>query len=511
MAEQPHSLPPLPGSGVVGRGIYLLPRQTYILKDFLFKRDEEYAYTSTDTGATFGVPGPYAINESPPMPSDRMLNQTLIEETFERFDKQMGLDLSIAGGTQGFSIDAQASQSKRFRSEEEAFYALRCSFVPLWTVYLPDVNHLITDDLEGVEIPTPFQHSARRAYERFFAHYGTHYVRRAWIGGKANLTFVIAKSSNMTKDDIQAGIKASVGGAGSVEASTSMQEEKERLQKNSECQVLGKGGDEVKLALLSSLDEAAYGQWVETIKSNPSVIELDVIGIWTLFDDPEKSLALQRAYAAGTIFRQISSMFDLDDRIYILRGDQYFYYDKETQRSVVPRDISEQWPVLVDCGFERVDAAFVGHALRTNSGEDLSRKVFLFRGPNYVRMDVDSATVDEGYPKPIAEGWPGLPFERIDAGLNSGGNEIYFFTGNQYVRFNMGANRVDDGYPDLISNRWAGMSFERIDAAIHWHNGKVYFFREDQYIRYDMTMYRVDPGYPKYVIGEYVEDWDFFD
>jgi hypothetical protein len=103
-----------------------------------------------------------------------------------------------------------------------------------------------------------------------------------------------------------------------------------------------------------------------------------------------------------------------------------------------------------------------------------------------------------------------VPFERIDAGLNGGLDCVYFFSGDQYVRFNLATNRVDDGYPDLIRNRWAGVSFERIDAAVYWLDGKVYFFREDQYIRYDMTMYRADPGYPKYVIGEYVEDWDFF-
>jgi hypothetical protein len=125
-------------------------------------------------------------------------------------------------------------------------------------------------------------------------------------------------------------------------------------------------------------------------------------------------------------------------------------------------------------------------------------------------MDVDRQAIDAGYPKPIAEGWPGVTFDRIDAAVNGGLDYIYFFSGDQYVRFNVATNRVDDCYPDLISNRWAGLSFERIDAALHWFDGKVYFFREDQYIRYDMTMYRADPGYPKYLIGEYVEDWNFF-
>jgi hypothetical protein len=510
MAEQTHNLPPLPGTGVVGRGIYLRPHQTYMLKDFLFKRGEDYPYTSVETGSTFAVPKCYAINGSPPMPSGRMLNQTVIEETFERFDKRLGLDLSVAGGSQGFSIDAQASQAKQLRSEDEAYYALRSSFVPFWDVYLPDATQLAIADFEQAELPTPFRHSHRREYEQFFERYGTHYVRRAWVGGSANLTFVIDKSANMTKDDIKAGIKASIGGVGSIESQGSMQEEKEKLQQNSECQVQGKGGDELRLAMLSSLDENAYSQWVQSIKENPSVIELDVIGIWTLCRDPDKALALQKAYEAGTMFRHISSMFYLDRRVYILRGDQYFYYDLDSKSSVIPSNINTQWPCLAECGFDRTDAAVVGHGLHADSGEDLSRKLFLFQGSNYVCMDVDRQAIDAGYPKPIAEGWPGVTFGRIDAAVNGGLDYIYFFSGDQYVRFNVATNRVDDCYPDLISNRWAGLSFERIDAALHWFDGKVYFFREDQYIRYDMTMYRADPGYPKYLIGEYVEDWNFF-
>ncbi len=293
--------------------------------------------------------------------------------------------------------------------------------------------------------------------------------------------------------------------------STSSQEEKENLRKNSECQILGKGGDELKLALLSSLDESAYSQWVETIKDNPSVIELDVIGIWTLLQDEEKAKALQEAYEAGTIFRQISSLFGVGRKVYILRGDQFFYYDLDTRTSAKPRSVASEWPSLAKHGFDRNDAAFSGEGLRSDTNEDLSRKVFMFQGSRYLRFDIDTSEIDAGYPKEIKDGWPGIPFNRIDAALNCDGQDVYFFVGNQYVRYNIAENRVDDGYPDLVSNRWLGVSFDRIDAAIHWYNGKVYFFREDQYIRYDMITYQADPGYPKYVIGQYVEDWNFFD
>ncbi len=186
MAEQAGDLQPLPGSDVVGRGIYLRPYQTYSLKKFLFSQDSPRPHPCLDTGRVLRIPQGYAVNESPPMPSERMLNQTVVEESWERFDKQLGVDVSVAASSQAFSIDAQASQSKNLRSEENAYYAMRSSFVPLWTVYLPSVEQLTAVELEDADIPTPFQHRHRWAYERFFSHYGTHYVRRAWVGGKAN-------------------------------------------------------------------------------------------------------------------------------------------------------------------------------------------------------------------------------------------------------------------------------------------------------------------------------------
>lgn len=59
--------------------------------------------------------------------------------------------------------------------------------------------------------------------------------------------------------------------------------------------------------------------------------------------------------------------------------------------------------------------------------------------------------------------------------------------------------------------RWVGVTFERLDAAIYWGNGKVYFFKDDQHIRYDLITRCADPGYPKHIVGNYVEDWRFFD
>lgn len=503
------NLPPMPGLEVVGRGIYIRPRQPYELKPVLFPRDELRRVYSRETDQHYALPGSYDINDSPPMPANQSLNQTLIEESWERFDKHFSLDTSVSASNSLFSVDVNTGVSQQASGKEEAFYALRSSCIPLWTVYLGSAGDFPQAYLSD-DIPVPFRHRHRRAYERFFERHGTHYVKRAWVGGKASLIFSVRKSSGMSRLDIQAGLQASMPTSGGGSVNTHLEQSKAQLRSNSECTVVGKGGDELRLAALSSLDESAYNAWLATVKENPQVIELEVAGIWTLIEDEARSQALQDAYRAATGFAPISAIFSIGSEIYFFRDNKYFVYNQETGESRIPQPITDRWPVLAKADFQQVDGAFEGSGLVDHQGNRLAGKLFLFHESHYVRLDLGSGEFDPGYPKPLAEGWPGLPFERIDAALNVGTDSVYFFKGNQYVRFNMSTNQVDPGYPDLISRRWAGVVFDRINAAIYWKDGKVYFFKDDQYIRYDMTIYQADPGYPRFLVGSYVQDWKFF-
>ncbi|HYO54262.1 hemopexin repeat-containing protein [Archangium sp.] len=493
----------------MGRGVHLRPYQPYALGQLLFKREQSRVISSKETKESYSLPVGYEVNDSPPFPMNESLNQVIIEESWDRFEKQMSMDANVTVSNTPFSVSASSSWNNRLRAEQEAYYAVRSSFVPLWMIYVPDPTHCI-DEIREPDIPVPFSHKHRRAYDEFFRRYGSHYVRGAWVGGKSMLVFTVLKSSSLNKEDIQAGIKASFGGQGGG-ANAKSEQSKEKLRNSSQCTVVGKGGDEMLLAAMSSLDQQAYDQWLKTIAQNPQVIELDVVGIWTLVRDPRKATALMEAYKESVSFDPITAVFDIDREIYFIRGSKFVRYDRERKVTLVPQPITDLMPLLENDGFERIDAAFRGKDLVSPSGEKLDRKLFVFRQNRFIRFDLDKRQKDDGYPKLISEGWPGMPFERIDAVLVTGFDTVYFFLGNQYVRFNPLKNRVDDGYPQPISKRWVGVTFDRIDAAIYWGSGKAYFFKGDQHIRYDLANYRTDPGFPKYIIGNYVEDWKFID
>ncbi len=512
MPATTRELRPIPGLEVVGRGVYLRPNQAYQLKEVLVPNGSPEPYYSAETGTTYAVPKAYEVNDSPPMPATQALNQSLIEESWDRFEKRTSLDTSAAVSNGPFSVDVSAGQTKHLRQEEESYYALRTSFIPLWTVYVPNTDCIGRQVFDEIDVPVPFDHAHRQEYQRFFQRFGTHYVPRAWVGGKATLALIVTKQSKMTRGEIQAGLKASMAGMGGASVNTADAQSREKLQSNSECTVLGKGGDELKLAALSTLDNVLYNEWLDTVKVNPQVIEFEAVGIWTLVPDQARAMALMEAYREETLVSSIRAVFNLDNQIHFFEDEYFHLFDLTSgQHHESREEIRARWPGLYEVGFERVDAAFLGKYLTSQTGEDLSRKLFFFNRDKYVRWDVDAGGIDPGYPRLISDGWPGLPFGRIDAAVNVDPESVYFFCGNKYARFNTMTNRVDDGYPESVQKRWVGVTFDRIDAATYWGNAKVYFFCGNQYIRYDTVMWRADPGFPKTVSSHYVQDWKFFE
>lgn len=157
----------------------------------------------------------------------------------------------------------------------------------------------------------------------------------------------------------------------------------------------------------------------------------------------------------------------------------YQHHKRSVGRIVEEKPIAGSW----GCVSGPIDAA-----VRFDN-----RKQYLFFGSQYARYDMDRNACDPGYPKPIAGGWPGLPWTAdIDAAVAYNG-KAYFFKGAEYVRYDIGSDRADPGYPKSIAAGWPGVPFQSgIDAAVNTSDGRVLLFKGDLAIAYNIAAERAE-------------------
>ncbi len=456
----------------------------------------------------------------------------MIEESWDRFGRELTFNANAAVNSPIVTIDATALHASNVKTEQDSYYALRTAFVPLFEIYLPNVPSsldALEQALKKEGLTRPFlllghdeDVTRRNKYKAIFERFGTHYVKGAWVGGKASLVFTVAKSSNLTEEEIRFGIQASVGDMAHGGTSIDKKNTVETFKNNSSCRVFGNGGDKIKLAQLTKLDDTAYDLWLTSVKDKPEVIEIEIAGIWTLVQNEVASKALQDAYLEETSFVSLQAVVPLGPLYYFLdRNDFTFTYrplpppgESKSSDPINPKQtLSDALPALRDYlnTFARPDAAFA----LVGFGHDLENVIDFFSGEKCLRMDNGKIDKDQ-FPKAIEAVWPGVNFDRVDAAVAVPPNRVYFFRGSEYIRVDVsldgkGQPSPTFKYRDSIKTRWPGVIFDRLDTASYFPNSKMYFFSGDQYIRYDLSLGRADSGYPKYLNSNYADDWELFD
>ncbi|MGW4963484.1 Tc toxin subunit A-related protein [Nonomuraea sp. NPDC004186] len=257
-----------------------------------------------------------------------------------------------------------------------------------------------------------------------------------------------------------------------------------------------------------------------------------------------------------------------DGHIYVFAGDVYWAYSADTYALLDPRSkaLTELSPRFT--GLTRVDAAFafpggaegiVGRAVERNEGDEVPERevsrlfvkdpgsirwaprdqlwgkvrnnfeaprridsayvdengrTYLFCADQYIRYSShDFTTVDEGYPRGVAEWWqaeghdtplPEAFTGALDAAFQDVDGHVHLFAGGRY--FEIG------GQEQPISARWGRIrnafdGAQSLDCAFTGPDGRTYLFRGNQVVRYTDSLendgVRVDDGYPRRIETEF--------
>ena len=138
-------------------------------------------------------------------------------------------------------------------------------------------------------------------------------------------------------------------------------------------------------------------------------------------------------------------------KAYFFKGNQYARYDIAGNRidAGYPLPMESQWAGFSAAGF----GSDINAGVNWENG-----KVYFFKGDAYLRYDIAADQVDPGFPRQISDGWPGFSDNGfgsdLDTAVNWGNGKVYFFKGDQYLRYDIATDKVDDGYPRLTSDGW---------------------------------------------------------
>ncbi|XP_041055106.1 collagenase 3-like [Carcharodon carcharias] len=155
------------------------------------------------------------------------------------------------------------------------------------------------------------------------------------------------------------------------------------------------------------------------------------------------------------------------DAIASLRGEMFifkdrFFWRRHPQMSEVELTLVRSfWPKIPT----RIDAAY----------ENLNRDfLVVIKGNKY--WAISGYDIMPGYPKNIYRFGIPRSVKNIDAAVHiRETSKTLFFSGDQYWSYDEGKQAMDEGYPRLIADDWPGIP-RSVDAAFE-HHGNIFFFR----------------------------------
>uniref|UniRef100_A0A6Q2YXS1 Peptidase metallopeptidase domain-containing protein n=1 Tax=Esox lucius TaxID=8010 RepID=A0A6Q2YXS1_ESOLU len=174
---------------------------------------------------------------------------------------------------------------------------------------------------------------------------------------------------------------------------------------------------------------------------------------------------------------------------YFMRDGWYWLYENRNNRTRYGD------PVALQVGWHGIPTDGVDACVHVWNRKADTDAVYFFKGTQYWRYDNDNDrvfTVDpEGhhYPRPISEGFPGIPSPIDTVFYDRRDSHMYFFRGTNVYAFSVAANRLSRGFPRKITAVFPALTSGdhpggNIDAAYfsYTHNA-VFLFKDTRFWR----------------------------
>ncbi|WNG44166.1 hypothetical protein F0U60_08650 [Archangium minus] len=284
-------------------------------------------------------------------------------ESREEFQNSISVHAGVDASYGAFSGEMKADYTSEYEESSLYAYAYNNFYAPLALIELnPGTEYLSSEFLSRVQsLPSVASKDTLPAFESFFTDYGIYYTQKVVLGGSLQFYVAVAQSSQLSSANISAMLKAQYSGlfvSGSLDASVEFSEQWKSYSQSSQTVIRATGGDPTSIAALvginpmspSSETVSRYTDWVQSVSTNPALVDFSLKGIWELCGD--KRGAVQMAWELFSqvmhprLLVQTSSRMMSSDGTYTPQPPTLFLGDQLAPKSPPPSPCGYQLLVL---------------------------------------------------------------------------------------------------------------------------------------------------------------------
>lgn len=253
-------------------------------------------------GNEYSYPSNYCTVEPINSSTDSMIYGRSIDD----YTSALNTNTKLSGNYGFFSASVSTSFSQISRSESNVSYLTARWTSRLWQIELLDYD---PSSNVGPRLTPAFANDLMHMEPAdLFIKYGTHYVAKAIIGGRADANSTVSNSVFSSTQQLQIAAQMSydgLKGSLSAEDKTTYKTQIDTFNMNSMRTSYCVGGDSV-LAKNIFKDPIEFQNWAATIIDQPQLCDFDsesLKGIWTLCTDPDRQSDLKKAYNKFSAYR----------------------------------------------------------------------------------------------------------------------------------------------------------------------------------------------------------------
>ena len=214
-------------------------------------------------------------------------------DTRDEFQNSLAAHAGVEGRYGAFSGEMKLAFEGSYRRSSAYTYSYNALYATLGFLQLePNSQYLTADFKARVDaLPSTVDMTTLWMFEDFFSTFGIYYTNRVTLGSSMDFWVSTQKSSLLANATISAMLSAQFAGlftTGTISSDITNSTQWKSYATASSVSIQAYGGDPTKAAAVGALDAfhpsaatvKTYGAWIESLKSDPAIVDFGLRGIW---------------------------------------------------------------------------------------------------------------------------------------------------------------------------------------------------------------------------------------